>query len=144
MCVDELGVDGDAVGRVVGVLHDDGCVADHSERDDGREVLSSLGRRVRATSAVGRSRRGKMRQVNVEVLHTIPPEELELGHPNDQLADVGEEMLLLERARIVVGGERHRLGNLAGMHCVLCRFRLDVLSSERCRSDGGLHWMLLM
>ena len=127
MRLGERGEDGDAAGRVDGVLRDDGRVDIHRGHEYGRKILASHGRRVRATILVSRSRRGKISQPDVKVPLAISPEVLDLGHPSDQLADVGEEGLLLERARLVVGLEwRHRLrSSEEDAHVV--SFRLDVL-----------------
>ena len=59
--------------------------------------------------------------------------------PRAPYADVGEEILLLERARLVVGSEwRHRLGDLKGIHVASCRVRLYVLFPGRLGLDVGL------
>ena len=90
--IDELAEDGDAVGRVFGVLHDGGSVAFHCEREDDRDVLASLGRRVRAPVAVLRRRLVKIRQRDVEIVLAVDliPEEVELGHLRGQLTHVSE------------------------------------------------------
>ena len=139
-CLGERGEDGDAAGWAGGVLHVDGRVAVYRGCKDGRETLASLGRRVRAAVLGDRRRRGKIRQLDVELLFAMSPEvsDPEQGCPSGQLADVVKEGLLLERVRLVVGSEwHHHPGNLEEIARVIS-FRLNILSPERFWTDVGL------
>ena len=117
--LDELAEDVDTAGRVDSLGDEDRCVPFDAEREDGREMSAQLGRCVPGALFAFRSRRGERRQFEVELNVSVLAEEGEVGHPRRQLDDEFVEILLLLRARLVVGGERcQRLGESVRTHSI--------------------------